>query len=283
MASAARRTLSPRRIVHSFGAFRPSVVATTFALLAVAACSDANKGSDHSTPAAIAISSGDNQVGMPGTPLAAPIAVRVTNAQGNPVAGKPVDFTVTRGAGTVASATVTTDNNGVAQTAWTLGSGTVRQEVKATINSLVQSAVATVDTTRSLFLLPLRDTVSVGDTIWVSMIAGTSALNGETRGAVRETVTNSIPSGAGIASVIYTRGEYLDIQQPTGAVLNFVTSGPTNAQARQLYMRLGYVARQIGSGHDVILTHTSDSFIGARTFNNLRDRVSVVGAVVHIR
>lgn len=260
------------------------MVATTFALLAIAACSDnANKGSDHSTPAAIAMSSGDNQVGMPGSPLAAPIAVRVTNAQGNPVAGRPVDFTVTRGAGTVASATVTTDNNGIAQTSWTLGSGTVRQEVKATINSLVQSAIATVDTTRSLFLLPMRDTVSVGDTIWVSMIAGTSGLGGETRGAVQETVTNSIPSGAGIVSVIYTRGEYLDLQQPTGAVLKFVTSGPTNTQARQLYMRLGYVARQIGAGHDVTLTHTSDSFIGARTFNNLRDRVSVVGAVVHIR
>jgi hypothetical protein len=178
------------------------VVATTFALLAVAACSDGpTKGGSNGTPAAIAISSGDNQVGMPGSPLAAPIAVRVTNAQGNPVAGKPVDFTVTRGAGTVASATV----------------------------------------------------------------------------------TNSIPAGAGIASVIYTRGEYLDLQQPSGPVLSFVTSGPTNVQARQLYMRLGYVARQIGSGHDVVLTHTSDSFLGARTFNNLLDRVSVVGAVVHIR
>lgn len=255
-----------------------------FALLAVAACSDSpTKGGNNGTPAAIAMSSGDNQVGMPGTPLAAPIAVRVTNAQGNPVAGKPVDFTVTRGAGTVASATVSTDNNGVAQTSWTLGSGTVRQEVKATINSLVQSAIATVDTTRSLFLLPSRDTVSVGDTIWVSMIAGTSGLNGEVRGAVRETITNNIPSGAGIARVIYTQGEFLDVQQPTGAVLNFVTSGPTNAQARQLYMRLGYVARQIGSGHDVVLTHTSDSFIGARTFTSLRDRVSVVGAMVHIR
>ncbi len=260
------------------------MVATTFALLAVAACSDSpTKGGSNGTPAAIAISSGDNQVGMPGTPLAAPIAVRVTNAQGNPVAGKPVDFTVTRGAGTVASATVTTDNNGVARTAWTLGSGTVRQEVKATTNSIAQSVYATVDTTRSLFLLPMRDTVSVGDTIWVSMIAGTTGLSGEVRGAVREKVTNNIPSGAGIVSVIYTRGEYLDLQQPSGAVLGFVTSGPTNVQARQLYMRLGYLARQAGSGHDVVLTHASDSFIGARTFNDLRDRVSVVGAVVHIR
>jgi hypothetical protein len=259
-------------------------VATAFALLAVAACSDSpTKGGSNGTPAAIAMSGGDNQMGMPGTPLAAPIAVRVTNAQGNPVAGKPVDFTVTRGAGTVASATVTTDNNGVAQTSWTLGTATVRQEVKATINSLVQSAVATVDTTRSLFLLPLRDTVSVGDTIWVSMIAGTSALNGEVRGAVRETISNSLASGAGIVRVIYTQGEFLDVQQPTGPVLNFVTGAPMNTQARNLYMRVGYLARQLGSGHDVVLTHTATSFIGARTFTDLTNRVSVVGAVVHIR
>ena len=97
--------LFSRRIVHSFRAFRPAVVATAFALLAVAACSDSpTKGGNNGTPAAIAISAGNNQVGMPGTPLAAPIAARVTNAQGNPVSGKAVDFTVTRGGGTVASA-----------------------------------------------------------------------------------------------------------------------------------------------------------------------------------
>lgn len=260
------------------------MVATTFALLAVAACSDSpTKGGSNGTPAAIAINSGDNQVGMPGTPLAAPIAVRVTNAQGNPVAGKPVDFTVTRGAGTVASATVTTDNNGVAQTAWTLGSATVRQEVKATTNSLVQSVYATVDTTRSLFLLPLRDTVSVNDTIWVNMIAGTSGLNGEVRGAVQETVSNSIPAGAGLVRIMYTQGEMLDYQAPTGSALRLATTAPQNSQSRQLYMRLGYLARAIGSGHDVLLTHTATSFIGARTFTDLTNRVSVVGASVHIR
>ena len=259
-------------------------MATAIALLAVAACSDSpTKGGNNSTPAALSISSGDHQVGMPGAALAAPIAAKVTNSQGNPVAGKAVDFTVTRGEGTVASATVTTDNNGVAQTSWTLGSGTVRQEVKATINSLVQTATATVDTTRSLFLLPLRDTVAVNDTIWVNMIAGTSALGGETRGAVQETITSNSPAAATPVSVIYTRGEFLDLQQPTSAVLSLASSGPTNGQPRQLYIRVGYLARQLGSGHDVRLRHTASSVIGARTFTDLTSRVSVVGASVHIR
>ena len=275
---------SPRRIVHSSRAFRPLVVATALAVLGAAACSDnPSKGADHSTPAAITISSGDHQTGMPGTPLTTPLAARVTNAQGNPIAGKAVDFTVTRGGGTVGAATVTTDNNGIAQTTWTLGTATVRQEVKATISSLVQAATATVDTTRSLYLAPLRDTVAVGDTIWLYAVAGTGALGSETRGAVREMITNSIPAGAGIVRVIYMQGEYIDLQQPSGGSLSIITSGPSNTQQRQVYMRLGYLARALGAGHDVVFTHTATSFIGARTFNDLLPQTSVVGATVHIR
>lgn len=257
------------------------MVATTFALLAVAACSDSpTKGGSNGTPAAIAISGGDNQVGMPGSPLAAPIAVRVTNAQGNPVAGKPVDFTVTRGAGTVASATVTTDNNGVAQTAWTLGSGTVRQEVKATTNSIVQSVYATVDTTRSLFLLPMRDTVSVGDTIWLNLISGTTALSGEVRGAVQESIVSSAPTAARLASIMYTGGEYFDYSGNSGT-LNLMTARPVSSTPRQTYMRIGYVAT---SGTRTIkFTHSAAGFVGAQTFTDLLPRVSVVGASVYIR
>ena len=257
------------------------MVATTFALLAVAACSDGpNKGGDHSTPAAIAMSSGDNQVGMPGTPLASPIAVRVTNSQGNPVAGTSVDFTVARGEGTVASATAATDNNGVARTVWTLGSGSVRQEVKATINSLVQSAIATVDTSRSLFLLPMRDTVSAGDTIWLSLISGTTGLSGEVRGAAQETIVNSTPTAARLVSIMYTGGEYFDYSGNSGT-LNLMTAGPVNPYPRQTYMRVGYVTT---SGTRTIkFTHSAAGFVGARTFTDLLPRVSVVGASVYIR
>lgn len=257
------------------------MVATTFALLAVAACSDSpTKGGSNGTPAAISISSGDNQVGVPGTPLPAPIAVRVTNAQGNPLAGKSVDFTVSRGEGTVASATVTTDNDGVAKTAWTLGSGAVRQEVKATTNSLVQSVIATVDTTRSLFLLPTRDTVSVGDTIWLSLVSGTTGLSGEVRGAVQETIVNGTPTAAKLAAILYTGGEYFDYTGNSGS-LNLMTGAPANVAARQTYMRVGYVTTS--GAKTVKFTHSAAGFVAARTFTDLRPRVSVVGAAVYIR
>ena len=272
--------------MHSSRAFRPSLAASAFALLAVAACGGSDGGTkpgNNATPAAVAISSGNNQTGTPSAALAAPIAAKVTNAQGNPVAGKAVTFTVTRGGGTVASSTVTTDNSGVAQTTWTLGSGTVRQEALVTIGSFEALATANADTTRSLFLMALKDTVSVGDTIWVNSISGTTGLAGETRGAVQESITTSIPAAATVVSVIYTSGEFIDLTQPTGAVLNIITSGPSNANGRQLYMRTGYIARQIGSGKDILFTHAATNFLGARTFNDLLNRVSVVGTSVHIR
>ena len=217
---------------------------------------------------------------MPGAALAAPIAARVTNSQGNPVAGKAVDFTVTRGDGTVASATVTTDNNGVAQTSWTLGSGSVRQEVTATAGTLNQVATATVDTTRSLFLLPARDTVSIGDTIWLSLVSGTSALGGEVRGAVQESIVNDTPSAAQLAAIRYVGGEYFDYTGNSGP-LNLMTAGPTNTAARQTYMHVAYVTKS--GARTIKFAHSAAGFVGARTFNDLLGRVSVVGASVYVR
>ena len=257
-------------------------MATVFALLAFAACSSDSptKGGNNSTPAAVTISGGNNQVGVPGAPLAAPVAARVTNAQGNPIAGSPVAFTVTRGDGTVASATVNTDNNGIAQTAWTLGSGSVSQELAAAAGSLKQLATATVDTTRSLFLLPMRDTVATGDTIWLSLISGTTALGGEVRGAVQESIVNSTPVAARLAAIRYTAGEYFDYTGNSGT-LNLMTGAPTNTAARQTYMRVGYL---VTSGSKTIkFTHSAAGFVGARTFNDLLGRVSVVGASVYVR
>lgn len=277
--------LSSGRTVHSFRAFRLSVAPAALALLAAVACSDKpTGGGNHSAVAAIAITSGNGQVGVPGSPLSSPIAARVTNAQGNPVGGTSVTFAVTRGEGTVASTTVTTGSDGIAQTTWSLGSGAVRQEVKASAGSVTQTATATVDTTRSLFLLALKDTVSIGDTIWVDFYAGTSGLAGETRGAIQESITNNIPLAATQIWPVYFyyANDDIELAQPKPAELDFVTAGPTNTAARQRYLRVGYVARSL-SGKDVTFTHAASGFFGARTFNDLLSRVSVVGTSVHIR
>lgn len=271
--------------MHSFRAFRLSVAPAALALLAAVACSDKpTGGGDHSAVAAIAIAGGDGQVGVPGSPLPAPIAARVTNAQGNPVGGAAVTFAVTRGAGTVASTTVTTGGDGIARTSWKLGNGAVRQELKASAGSVAQTATATVDTTRSLFLLALKDTVSVGDTIWIDFYAGTSGLGSESRGAIQESITNTIPLAATLVPQAYCFycTEEFKFGQPKAAELDVVSASPTNTDARQRYLRIGYKVRSL-SGRDIAFTHDASGFFGARTFNDLLSRVSVVGTSVHIR
>ena len=56
-----------------------------------------------------------------GAALPAPPLVRVADAHGNPVAGAAVQWTVSAGGGTVSPAAGTTDEAGLARTAWTLG------------------------------------------------------------------------------------------------------------------------------------------------------------------
>lgn len=64
-------------------------------------------------------------------------SVRVTDAQGRPVAGVPVTFAVTGGGGSVAPATATTDANGGATVAlWTLGPQVGTNTLRASASSV---------------------------------------------------------------------------------------------------------------------------------------------------
>ncbi|MGH7508727.1 MAG: Ig-like domain-containing protein [Gemmatimonadales bacterium] len=66
---------------------------------------------------------GDDQSAAPGTEVPVRPAVRVTDAQGQPVAGFEVTFLVTRGGGAVTGALQPTDVDGIARVeSWTLGS-----------------------------------------------------------------------------------------------------------------------------------------------------------------
>ena len=74
-------------------------------------------------PSKLVKSAGDGQNGSAGAPVAVPPAVKVTDTDGNPVAGVGVTFAVASGGGTVNPTTpIATDVNGVAAvTSWTLG------------------------------------------------------------------------------------------------------------------------------------------------------------------
>ena len=65
---------------------------------------------------------GDNQGGTTGKPLASPLVVELVDGGGNAVGGTTVQFQPASGSGTASPATIATDQQGRAQTTWTLGS-----------------------------------------------------------------------------------------------------------------------------------------------------------------
>ncbi len=91
----------------------------------------------------IQLVAGTGQNAVAGANVTTPPSVRVRDASGNVVAGAPVTFAVTGGAGTVLPATpVLTDANGLATaTSWTLGTTAGLNLVNATSPGLVGSPV----------------------------------------------------------------------------------------------------------------------------------------------
>jgi hypothetical protein len=86
-------------------------------------------------PALLVKVSGDQQSGVVGTLLVAPLVVRVTDTFGNPVAGSTITFGPASGDGSVFPTQATSDSNGTAVTEWTLGSSQGSQSVGASIES----------------------------------------------------------------------------------------------------------------------------------------------------
>jgi len=73
-------------------------------------------------PAAVAVHLGNNQVALQGTPVPLPPTVKVTDANGNPVAGATVTFGVLSGGGSATGPNQLTDALGLAAVgSWTLG------------------------------------------------------------------------------------------------------------------------------------------------------------------
>jgi hypothetical protein len=72
-------------------------------------------------PGSVAALHGSQQAAMVNTAVQTAPAVVVKDVQGNVMAGIQVTFSVGSGGGSVSPATATTDANGVASTAWTLG------------------------------------------------------------------------------------------------------------------------------------------------------------------
>ena len=105
-------------------------------------------------PRRIALVSGDVQSGAVTRALAQPVVVRVTASDGLPVADVPVQFTVLAGGGTVSPASVNSDENGLAQTVWTLGTLVGTQQLSATYGP--PSGTPVTVTATGLSVAPVR-------------------------------------------------------------------------------------------------------------------------------
>src|SRR5687768_2418110 len=90
------------------------------AVAALAACDDST-GSKAGPAARLDIVGGNAQTAPVGTELPQPLVVKVTDAKGRPVKGQVVNFVVTAGGGKVFAGASITNDDGVAQERWTLG------------------------------------------------------------------------------------------------------------------------------------------------------------------
>lgn len=104
-----------------------------------------------SAPAATSLSSvsGSGQTGTVSKALPSPFTVKVTDANGNPVAAVPVTFSVTAGGGTLSVQTATTTAQGLASTTLTLGAIAGANVVRAVSGTLAGSPLTFTATAAS--------------------------------------------------------------------------------------------------------------------------------------
>ena len=91
--------------------------------------------------ALLVIVSGDGQSATVGQALAEAVVVRATDAGGAVVEGLSLAFVVQESGGTVGASPVTTDEEGLASTTWTLGTTAGLQEVEVTISGSARPSV----------------------------------------------------------------------------------------------------------------------------------------------
>lgn len=126
----------------------------------------------------IAKVSGDNQTGAAGASLPNPLVVQVTDSNGNPQSGVPLNFAIASGGGSVSPSGAVTNASGQASTVVTLGTtdGT-ENTVNATaagIGSITFNALALPNNPNSIFL----ENQKPGTTNWQITNYGTTEIAG---------------------------------------------------------------------------------------------------------
>jgi uncharacterized protein YjdB len=112
--------------------------------------------------------SGDGQGGAAGGSLPGLLEVRLLDTDGAPMAGRAVDWEIVAGGGSLSEARTSTDADGRAAVAWTLGGTVGVQIARASSGGLTPvsfSASVTAGPLTSLSLTPTTASLEAGDTV----------------------------------------------------------------------------------------------------------------------
>jgi hypothetical protein len=135
------------------------------------------------SPAAVAKFAGDGQSNVVGFALRDSLAVRVTDAHGNPVVGRSVAWGVTSGGGSVSPEISSTNASGVARTRWTLGAAEGAQGASATVTGSGLAAVAFSATATPVPAVPVASVTIPGGGLTGIQVGGKTRLTATPRDA----------------------------------------------------------------------------------------------------
>jgi Bacterial Ig-like domain (group 1)/Filamin/ABP280 repeat len=180
-------------------------------------------------PASIEGVAGDDQTATVGQPVPIPPSVRVRDAEGTPLSGIPVAFTVTKGDGTLVEETPVTNADGVAAVAeWRLGPGVGENELSAEVTGQDLSGSPVVFTaTSSAGGVSASESEVEASPATITASSGASATTITVR--VRDQFGNPV---AGVAVALAADGTGNTLTQPSAPTdANGVATGRLSATA----------------------------------------------------
>lgn len=230
---------------------------------------------------AVAVASGDAQVGPAGQSLAEAVVFTAEDVHGNPKSGVPVTLEVVAGGGSVLPASLSTDQGGRAEVVWALGTRQLAQRLRATAGGQAFEVSAAVDTDRAIYI-DAPDSASVGDTVAIAVRVGVAGLSPEVRGALAAKLTWDATSMDPATYTLTRSGDLFSFHWPAPGQLYLATSSPLNPLSDEVAITLNWVIKAGATGERAIGFEATDLF-GAATFIDLLDRISAVGDVITIR
>jgi adhesin/invasin len=165
-------------------------------------------------PASIALAAGDQQTAVVGTAVAIAPAVIVKDADGNPLPGVPVTFSVTAGGGSVTGGSVTTGSDGVATVGqWTVGKSAGTNKLKAEVTGTALSGSPVVFTATGV-----PGPLSTDKTTVEAAPGSIPASNGSAASTITVTARDAFGNGlSGLEVVLAAPGDGNAVTQPAGS------------------------------------------------------------------